>query len=262
MRPPAPMAAADVLVTESTYGDRHHVAENPERLLGDVVRRVTGRGGVVLIPAFAVGRTETVLLHLSRLLDRGEIPAVPIYVNSPMAVDVVDVYRRHPSEHRIAVDELERMYRLPTLVTSVDDSKLLNLRGGPMVIISASGMLTGGRVLHHLAAYGPERSNAIVLTGFQAGGTRGAALARGIRSLRVFGRDVPIRAEVHNLDTMSAHADADELIEWMTSAPRAPGAVYVTHGEPSAADTLRARITHELGWPARVPEHLESVAIA
>lgn len=102
MRPPAPMAAADVLVTESTYGDRHHVAENPERLLGDVVRRVTGRGGVVLIPAFAVGRTETVLLHLSRLLDRGEIPAVPIYVNSPMAVDVVDVYRRHPSEHRIA----------------------------------------------------------------------------------------------------------------------------------------------------------------
>jgi metallo-beta-lactamase family protein len=262
MRPPAPMAAADVLVTESTYGDRHHVAEDPERLLGDVVRRVTGRGGVVLIPAFAVGRTETVLLHLSRLLDRGEIPAVPIYVNSPMAVDVVDVYRRHPSEHRIAVDELERMYRLPTLVTSVDDSKLLNLRGGPMVIISASGMLTGGRVLHHLAAYGPDRSNAIVLTGFQAGGTRGAALARGIRSLRIFGRDVPIRAEVHNLDTMSAHADADELIEWMASAPRPPGAVYVTHGEPSAADTLRARITHELGWPARVPEHLESVAIA
>lgn len=262
MRPPAPMAAADVLVTESTYGDKHHAAENPELLLGEVIRRVAGRGGVVLIPAFAVGRTETILLHLSRLLDRGDIPAVPIYVNSPMAVSVVDVYRRHPSEHRIAVPELERMYRLPTLVTTVDDSKLLNLRGGPMVVISASGMLTGGRVLHHLTAYGPDPSNAIILTGFQAGGTRGAALARGIRSLRIFGRDVPVRAEVHNLDTMSAHADADELIDWMRSAPSTPGAVYVTHGEPAAADTLRARITHELGWPARVPEHLETVSLA
>jgi metallo-beta-lactamase family protein len=153
------------------------------------------------------------------------------------------------------------MYRLPKLVTTVDDSKLLNLRGGPLVIISASGMLAGGRILHHLAAYGSDRDNAIVLTGFQAGGTRGAALARGARTLRIFGRDVPIRAEVHNLDSMSAHADADDLIEWMKAAPFPPDAVYVTHGEPTAADTLRARISHELGWSARVPEHLETVVI-
>lgn len=262
MRPPAPLEATDVLVTEATYGDRQHGPENTEQILGDVIRRVGRRGGVVLIPAFAVGRTESVLLHLSRLLDRGEIPDIPIYVNSPMAVSVVEIYRRHPDEHRLAGDELERMYRIPRLVTTVDDSKLLNLRGGPMVIISASGMLAGGRVLHHLAAYGTDRANAIVLTGFQAGGTRGAALLRGTRTLRIFGRDVPIRAEVLNLASMSAHADADDLIEWMRAAPAAPEAVYVTHGEPTAADTLRARIIHELGWPARVPEHLESVGIA
>lgn len=262
MQPPAPMPAADVLVTESTYGDRRHRSEDPEAQLGEVVRRVTRRGGVVLIPAFAVGRTETVLLHLSRLRDRGEIPDVPIFVNSPMAVSVVEIYRRHPTEHRISEDELERMYRLPTLVRSIDESKLLNLRGGPMVIISASGMLTGGRVLHHLTAYGPDPANAIVLTGFQAGGTRGAALVAGSRSLRIFGKDVSIRAEVLNLDSMSAHADADELIDWMRSTPHPPRQVFVTHGEPSASDTLRARITHELGWPARVPEHLESVPVA
>ena len=262
MKPPAPLESTDVLVTESTYGDRRHDPEDPERILGDVIRRVGGRGGVVLIPAFAVGRTETVLLHLSRLLERDEIPDIPIFVNSPMAVSVVDVYRRHADEHRLDPGELERIYRIPRLVTTVDDSKLLNLRGGPMVIISASGMLAGGRVLHHLAAYGTDRRNAIVLTGFQAGGTRGAALLGGARTLRIFGRDVPIRAEVLDLGSVSAHADADDLIAWMRSAPAPPHAVYVTHGEPSAADTLRARIAHELGWPARVPEHLESVAIA
>lgn len=262
MRPPAALPPADVLVTESTYGDREHAPDSPEVVLGDVVRRIAGRGGVVLIPAFAVGRTETVLLHLSRLRDRGEIPDVPVFVNSPMAVSALEVYRRHPDEHRLDTDELQRMYRMPSMVTTVDDSKLLNLRGGPMVIISASGMLAGGRVLHHLAAYGPDRRNAIVLTGYQAGGTRGAALLAGARTLRIFGRDVPIRAEVVSVDSMSAHADADDLIEWMRSSSATPSAVYVTHGEPAAADTLRARITHELGWAARVPEHLETVSIA
>ena len=261
MRPPDPLGATDVLVSESTYGDRRHLPENPEAPLGDVIRRVTGRGGVVLIPAFAVGRTESILLHLSRLLERGEIPRVPIYVNSPMAASVIDLYRRHPSEHRLDAAELDRIYALPTLVRTVDESKLLNLRGGPAVIISASGMLTGGRILHHLVSYAPDSANAIVLTGFQAGGTRGAALLGGARTLRIFGREVPIRAEVVPIDSMSAHADADELLKWMGATPHPPKMVYVTHGEPFAADTLRARITRELGWPARVPEHLESVTL-
>lgn len=261
MRPPAPRQESDILITESTYGDRQHATDDPETILGEVIRRVASRGGVVLIPAFAVGRTEALLLHLSRLRDRHEIPEVPIYINSPMAADVAGLYSRHPEEHRIGADEIHRMYRMATIVQSADESKLLNLRGGPMVIISASGMLTGGRILHHLVAYGSDRDNAIVLTGFQAGGTRGAALLGGAQTLRIFGRDVPIRAEIVNLDSLSAHADADELLQWMRTAPSAPEVVYVTHGEPSAADTLRARIIHELGWHARVPEHMESVAI-
>ncbi|WP_407361174.1 MBL fold metallo-hydrolase RNA specificity domain-containing protein [Microbacterium sp. LBN7] len=262
MRPPHPFDGADVLVTESTYGNRSHSDADPEEQLGDIVRRTVRRGGVVLIPAFAVGRTETILLHLSRLLKRGDIPDVPIYVNSPMAVSVADVYRGHPEEHRMSSEEVERLYQVATPVRSVDESKLLNLRGGPMIIVSASGMLTGGRVLHHLRAYGPDQRNTIVLTGFQAGGTRGARLAAGERSLRIFGKDVPIKAEVAAIDSMSAHADADDIIDWMRKAPRPPAAVYVTHGEPAAADTLRLRIERELGWPARVPEHEEEVPVA
>ena len=261
MRPPAPRQDANLVVAESTYGDREHSADDSEVVLGDVIRRVGARGGVVLIPAFAVGRTETVLLHLSRLRDRREIPDIPIFINSPMAANVAELYRRHPEEHRIGDDEIDRMYRLATVVQSVDESKLLNLRGGPMVIISASGMLTGGRILHHLAAYGSDHNNAIVLTGYQAGGTRGAALLAGAGTLRIFGRDVPIRAEVVNLDSLSAHADANEMLKWLKTAPSAPEIVYVTHGEPTAADTLRSRIVRELGWHARVPEHLETVPI-
>ena len=261
MRAPRPLEPASVLVAESTYGDRLHTSDDVEAVLGDVVRRVAKRGGVVLIPAFAVGRTESVLLHLSRLRDRGEIPDIPIYLNSPMAVEAAAIYRRHPDEHRLDPDELERMYRLPSRVHTVDDSKLLNLRGGPMIIISASGMLTGGRILHHLVAYGPDRDNAIVLTGYQAGGTRGSALLGGATSLRIFGEDVPIRAEVVSIDGMSAHADADELMEWLRAVGEPPEAVYVTHGEAAAADALRARIKRELGWPVRVPEHLERVPL-
>ncbi|GAA4368693.1 MBL fold metallo-hydrolase RNA specificity domain-containing protein [Agromyces bauzanensis] len=261
MHPPRPLESASVLVAESTYGDRLHPPADVEEELGSVVRRVAKRGGVVLIPAFAVGRTETVLLHLSRLRDRGEIPDLPIFLNSPMAVDAAAIYRRHPEEHRLDSDELARMYGLATPVHTVDDSKLLNLRGGPMIIVSASGMLTGGRILHHLVAYGPDRRNAIVLTGYQAGGTRGSTLLGGATSLRIFGEDVPIRAEVVSIDGMSAHADADELMAWMRTVDEPPDMVYVTHGEAVASDTLRARIKRELHWQVRVPEHLERVRI-
>ncbi|GAA1757693.1 MBL fold metallo-hydrolase [Agromyces humatus] len=261
MRPPRPLEPATVLVTESTYGDRLHADEDPEAVFGEVVRRVAKKNGVVLIPAFAVGRTETILLHLSRLRDRGELPDIPIYLNSPMAINVAAIYERYPEEHRLDAREIERMYDLATSVHTVDDSKLLNLRGGPMIIISASGMLAGGRILHHLVAYGSDRHNAIVLTGYQAGGTRGSALLGGARSLRIFGRDVPIRAEVVAMDSLSAHADADELLAWMGAVDRPPEAVYVTHGEPAAADTLRARIKRELHWPVHVPEHLQRVGL-
>lgn len=261
MRAPSPLPACDVLVCESTYGDRRHPPADPEAELGPVVRRVLERRGVVVIPAFAVGRAQSLLLNLARLRHRGEIPDVPVYLNSPMAVNATHLYHAHHDEHRVTDAECAAMFDLATFVNSVEESKALNRRKGPMIIISASGMATGGRVLHHLEAFGPFEKNAILLAGFQAGGTRGAQLAAGATRLRMFGRDVPIRAEVVQLQALSAHADADELLAWMRTAPAPPARVYVTHGEPAAADTLRARIEHELGSHARVPEHLQQVDI-
>ncbi|WP_434318466.1 MBL fold metallo-hydrolase RNA specificity domain-containing protein [Leifsonia sp. P73] len=261
MKPPRPLEATDVLVCESTYGDRLHPDTDPAWPLGEIVRNVCSRGGVVILPAFAVGRAETLLLHLSRLRARHAIPDVQVFLNSPMAVDAAGIYARHPEEHRLRPVEFEAMYRLATLVRTVDDSKLLNLRGGPAIIISASGMLEGGRVLHHIAAYGSDPHNAIVLTGFQAGGTRGDALRRGERSLRIYGRDIPIRAQVHVLDMLSAHADAGQIVDWLGTAPTPPRAVYLTHGEPHAADALRVRVRRTLGWEARVPEFGETVSL-
>ncbi len=262
MQPPRPLETTDVLVTEGTYGNRVHPAVDATAMLGEVVRRVCGRGGVVVMPAFAIGRAETLLLHLARLRRRGELPDVPVYLNSPMAVNASEIYARHPEEHRLSPAEFDAMYHLAHLVHGVEESKRLNQAAGPAIIISASGMIEGGRVLHHVAAYGPDPRNAIVLTGFQAGGTRGARLQRGERSLRIFGQDVPIRAEVVSLEMMSAHADADQLITWMGTAPHAPGQVYVTHAEPEAADTLRLRIGRELGWHARNPQLGEEVPVA
>lgn len=261
MHRPRALGAADVLVAESTYGNRVHPEINPEDELGEVIGRAANRGGVVLVAAFAVGRAETLMLHLSRLRRRGAIPDIPIYLNSPMAIDASGMYQRHPEEHRLQEREYKEMYRVATMTRSVDDSKLLNLRGGPMVIISASGMLTGGRILHHLQAYGPDPKNVVVLSGYQAAGTRGAALAGGARQLRIFGEDVPINAEIVMLDSLSAHADSNEIIEWMRAAPQAPRMTYVTHGEPDASDALRVRIRRELGWNVRVPEYLEAVPL-
>lgn len=260
MRPPAPFRGADVLVCESTYGNRKHADVDVEREIGKVIRRVTKRKGVVIIPAFAVGRVQAVMLHIARLRERGEIPKVPVYLNSPMAITATGLYHRFRREHRLSDDECQRMCEIATPINSIEQSKALNARGGPMVLISASGMLTGGRVLHHVASYGPDPRNAILLVGFQAGGTRGAALVRGCRELRIFGREVPINAEVISLDGLSGHADADGILDWARNSP-APQQVFVTHGEPDAADALRARLERELRWSARVPEHLEEVQL-
>ena len=261
MNPPVPLSACDVLVCESTYGNRAHVPIDHETELAPIIRRAAARGGVIVIPAFAVGRAQALMLHIARLRERGEIPRVPVYLNSPMAVNATELYHAHHDEHRVADEDCHRMFDLATFVNTVEESKALNRQRGPMIIISASGMITGGRVLHHIEAFGPDDRNAIVLAGYQAGGTRGAALAAGARTLRMFGREVPIRAEVVQLQGFSGHADAGELLGWMRTAPSAPRIVYLTHGEPDAADTLRGRVERELGWRARVPEHLERVGL-
>ena len=259
MRAPATLLETDWIVAESTYGDRVHAAANLESELGEVIRRVAARGGVVVIPAFAVGRAQLLLHYLARLKQAAEIPHVPIYLNSPMAVDVTGIYHRHRGEHRLSETECTAMCHAATFVNSVEESKALNERRGPMVIISASGMATGGRVLHHLKAFAPDPRNAIVLAGYQAGGTRGAALAAGEKSIRIHGEDVPVRAEVVQLAAASAHADAPEIVSWLGTAPRPPHGVLVTHGEPAAADALRQRIERALNWEAHIPDYRESI---
>ena len=259
MRPPLPPAAAEWLVAESTYGNRRHPPDHLEEELEAVFRRVLGRGGVAIIPAFAVGRAQLLLHLVARLSERGAIPPVPVYLNSPMASDVTALYERFREEHLLGAQDCRRLHDTTTVVASPDESRALNRRQGPMIIVSASGMLTGGRVLHHLRAFGGDARNAVILAGFQAGGTRGAALAAGARSLRIHGEDVTIQAEVVQLAAASAHADADEVLAWLRSAPAAPRGVFVTHGEPDAADALRVRIERELGWPARIPEYGDEV---
>lgn len=253
MKPPADFEGADILVTESTYGDRTHPSVDPETELEPVLARVIGRGGVVVIPAFAVGRSQALLLHIERLMTSGRIPRVPVYLNSPMAVNASSMYEQHPDEQRVSAEEFERMYSLAHLVRTVDESKALNERHGPMIIVSASGMMTGGRVLHHVVAFGEDPRNAILLSGYQAAGTRGAFLAAGSPTVRIFGRDVPIRAEVVQLSSMSGHADSPGLIDWMRRAPRPPVMTYVTHGEPDSAHALSEAIARQLEWPVRVP---------
>ncbi len=259
MSPPAPPAESDWIVCESTYGDRRHPVASLKDELRAALRKVLDRRGVAILPAFAVGRAQLLLHAIAELQKSGALPEVPVYLNSPMAIDVTELYRRFAGEHRLDATALDDMRRITRLVGSAEESKALNRRKGPMIIISAAGMLTGGRVLHHLIAFASDPRNAIVLTGFQAGGTRGAALASGAKSLRIFGQDIRVDAEVFQLGAASAHADSDEIIAWLDSAPRRPRGVFLTHGEMAASDELRKRIERELHWNARIPEYRDCV---
>lgn len=262
MIPPAPFSGSDILVTESTYGDREHPNVAPEQELAEALRKTLERRGIAIIPAFAVGRTQSLLLQVSRLMRSGAIPRVPVFVNSPMAVNASEIYEKYRDEHRVSSEDFSDMYEIATLVRSVDESIELNEKRDPMIIISASGMMTGGRVLHHVRTFGTDPKNSIILSGFQAGGTRGSLLAGGEDTLRIFGEDVRIRAEVIQLESLSSHADASQLLDWMRDAPAPPRITYVTHGEPLPADRLRFRIQDELGWKVRVPKDGETVLVS
>ncbi len=261
MRAPAPIAFGDTLVVESTYGDRIHSTQDNATLLAEVIARTAARGGKVVIPAFAVGRAQGLLYQIHLLKQASRIPDLPVFLDSPMAIDSTDIYRRHRSEHRLSEQECAGMSQVAKFCRTVDDSRALNELAYPAIIISASGMATGGRILHHLRNFGPDHRTSIVLAGYQAGGTRGARLAAGERELRIFGDDVRINAEVVSLPGMSAHADASQLIAWLRTLPKAPRHVYVTHGEPAAADALRCRIERELRWQASVPMLGDSVRL-
>lgn len=256
---PAAIEKTDYLVVESTYGDRRHDPADPMQLLAKTIRETSARGGVTIIPSFAVGRAQTLLYYLHLLRVAGSIPSVlPIYLNSPMAVDATELYRRHCSEHRLTFEECEAMCHAAKIVTSVEESIALNQRHMPMVIIAASGMATGGRVLHHLKAFASDSRNTILFAGFQAGGTRGAAMIGGIDAIKIHGEYVPLRAQVLQIDNLSAHADGNEILAWLSNFDAPPRHTFITHGEPAAADTLRRRIEEKLHWHCSVPDYLET----
>ncbi len=260
MHDPAPVREADVLVVESTYGNRRHVAGDPEEALADVVTRTAARGGTVLIPAFAVGRTQSLLYHLWRLRRAGRIPAMPVLLDSPMAIEASTIFCNHVADHRLSAADCRAIDGMVRYVRDAEESAALSGNTMPKILLSASGMATGGRVLHHLKSFAPDPRNTIVISGFQAGGTRGASIAEGAERVKIHGGWVPIRAEVARLDMLSAHADADEIMAWLGHFAAPPARTFVTHGEPEAADTLRFRIENELDWRVDVPEHGETVA--
>ena len=257
MHPPTRVAHADDLVIESTYGDRLHAPDDSGLALERIVRRTAARGGIVLVPAFAVGRTQTLLYLIHLLKSSRRIPNLPVFLNSPMATDVTRLYHEHRVEHRLTAQQCEDMCRAARFVNTVAESKGLNDLKMPAIIIAASGMATGGRVLHHLKAFAPDRRNTILFSGFQGGGTRGAAMLAGASTIKIHGREVPVEAEVDMLDTLSAHADWGEIMGWLEGFDTQPRKIFITHGEPSAADGLRQRIADARGWQCHVPDYLE-----
>jgi metallo-beta-lactamase family protein len=263
---PDPPGDADVLLLESTYGNRTHEPDDQGARLAGLIGDAARRGGKIVIPAFAIGRVEEVLYWLKRLEDVRRIPVLPVYVDSPMAARALEIYAGR-------LGELDREIRPTgrgvkafattrlTTVTSPQQSKDLVASRTPAIVIASSGMATGGRVLHHLEALLPGPENTVLFVGFQAEGTRGRQLVEGARTVRLKGRDIQVAAHVERIDSMSAHADSGEILRWLAGFPRAPERTYLVHGEPPALDALQARIAAERGWQVHVAQHEQQVEL-
>ena len=257
LMPPPQVAptAADLLLIEATYGDRLHPQQDDTARLADIIRRTVQREGSVLIPTFAVGRAQALLLVLQRLKRAGELPPdLPICLDSPMAQEATAIHHQHRRLLRLSAAEERSLCDGVRLITTPQDSKRLDRLRRPVIILSSSGMATGGRVLGHLAAMAPHPQHSIVFPGYQVPGSRGGRLVTGAREVKVQGQYVAVKAEVHHLQSYSSHADANGLMDWMRALPQPPRQVAVVHAEPAAADALRLRIEEELGWPAHVPQ--------
>jgi metallo-beta-lactamase family protein len=253
MHDPESVPEADYVVIESTYGNRHHDTTDPLDALEEVIKRTVQRGGTVVIPAFAVGRAQSLIHSLWQLRRSGRLHNLPVYLDSPMATSASELLQRYPKEHRLGRQDCEAACDSVTYVRDVEESKALSANRYPKVIISASGMATGGRVLHHIAAFGPDHRNTLLFSGYQAAGTRGRKLLEGARETKIYGQWLPINAEIAELPMLSAHADSDELMRWLSGFQRAPRRVFVVHGEADASEALRERIQRELGWSVCVP---------
>lgn len=257
MIPADKIQSADYLVLESTYGNRLHSKTNPKDELGRIIRETVQKGGTVVIPSFAVGRAQTILYLIYQLKNEKAIPDIPIYLDSPMAQDATDILLKYSSEHRVKQDLCAQICKVAKYVQTQEESKHLTENALPKVIISASGMAEGGRVLYHLEFYGPNPINAIVFAGYQAEMTRGDRILRGEGEVKIHGRMVPIRARVENLDNLSSHADYQETLEWLKNFTQKPREVFLTHGELGSSQSLKAKIENEFSWKVKIPKYGE-----
>jgi metallo-beta-lactamase family protein len=254
MHPPEPVVKADYLIVESTDGDRRHAEEDAKARLAAVVKKTVARGGLVMIPAFAVGRAQYLLHLLTQLRTAGDIPNIPFYLDSPMAIDVTEIFSRYQTELRLSKEQCQALCTATIYVRTPEESKKIAASATPKIIIAGAGMLTGGRILHHLRAFGPDHRNTLVFAGYQAEGTRGHALLNGASTLKIFGEEVRIVCHIESMAELSAHADYVEIGEWLAHFEAAPEAVFITHGEPIASDRLRQYIETRFGWNVVVPE--------
>jgi metallo-beta-lactamase family protein len=265
LKDPEPPSRADYLLCESTYGDRDHPTGSVADELASVINDTVKRGGVIVIPAFAVDRTQMLMYYLRELVDQKRIPVLPVYVDSPMAINVTDLYVRHPEDHDSDYINEERHglgdplnMKLVHLTRTVDDSKRINNVTTPCIIVSASGMATGGRVLHHLAQRLPDPRNTVLLVGYQAQGTKGQALQDGAKFISLFGQQVPVRAQVVSMGQLSAHAGKSELLRWLSGFTAPPRQTFLVHGEPVALNSLRDAVTAQFKWPVTIPAYLQT----
>lgn len=263
--PPTRIPKADILWIESTYGDRKSLVVKPEEEMARAIRDTFDRGGLVIIPAFAVGRTQLLLYHLYQLMEKGKIPKVPIFTDSPMAIDSTQLYLDYRNDHRLGamLEEDEHAFKHPHLhyYQKKEESMSLNTYKGMAIIISASGMATGGRILHHLFHHLPHEKNGVIIVGYQAQETRGRRLLDGDPSIRIYGEEVPVRAKIYPIEGLSAHADQEELMDWAEGFTEKPKYTFVVHGEPKSAEALAYKLKEELGWNTLLPNYLESFVL-
>lgn len=250
------------VIMESTYGDRVHAKTNPVIEMAKIVNQIVEKKSVLVIPSFAVGRAQILLYCLYQALKKGLIPKIPIYVNSPMASKVTNLYNQYHQWHRLNEEESQATFSIAKFISSVEESKALNNKTGPMIIISASGMLTGGRVLHHIKEFGPKEDNVILLPGYQAQGTRGCSLASNATSLKIHGEYIPINAKIYHWDILSAHADQNALLKWLKDCKMPPKKVFIVHGDPQASDNLRRLVEESMLIPVVIPHYGSSYNLA
>jgi len=261
MKKPHRIDHTDYLVIESTYGDRIHGDADPEEILKNLIFKTIKRNGKILIPAFAVGRTQQLLYLINKIKNKNPDLKARLYVDSPMATNATRLFFDFGEEHAVTAEECESIRNNTRLVTTKEESIAIMNDPEPSIIISASGMATGGRVLHHLQTMLPDKKNTILFTGFQAAGTRGKSLVGGAGSIKIYGKFIPVHAEIHNMDTLSAHADSEEIVHWLHGFKSPPKTTFIVHGEPQASDELRKKIEHDLKWNVEIPQYEEKFSL-